>query len=68
MNPRKYRQTRSLENIGEDASMSWYRNTNHLTFINEKITSETSEPPKFNEIIERYVKDNVWVCSISGVR
>lgn len=50
-----YRQTRSLDNIGESTEpMShWYRNTNHLIFINENMTLVNDVSSSSNEIIER---------------
>ena len=49
-----YRQTRSLENIGENSSMDWYRNTNHLIFINENSAIAANDgSSNTNEIIER---------------
>ena len=47
-----YRQTRSLDNIGENSSSMdpWYRNT-HLIFINEN--SVDDGPTSNNAIIER---------------
>lgn len=50
-----YRQTRSLENIGENAPMDqWYQKTNHLIFINENNAMSLHDGSfNNNEIIER---------------
>lgn len=56
MNERpSYRQTRSLDNIGENSSMDqWYQNSRNLIFINENSTMvKNGGSSNNNEIIER---------------
>lgn len=49
-----YRQSRSLDNIGENSSMDqWYQNTNHLIFINENKVLDIDGSPNTNDVIER---------------
>lgn len=56
MNERiSYRQTRSLDNIGENSESlnQWYQNTNHLIFINGNTNFVNDVSSNNNEIIER---------------
>lgn len=58
-----YRQSRSLDNIGENSMTMdpWYRN-NHLIFINENMALATNESSSSNnEIIERFV---CYFCTV----
>lgn len=52
-----YRQTRSLENIGEVPSIDdWYRDNGHLIFINENINENTmtvEASSNNHEVLER---------------
>lgn len=50
-----YRQSRSLENIGENVPIDqWYQRTNHLIFINENNVMSLHEgSTNNNELIER---------------